>query len=920
MLWIETPSALAVPPVVRLTVDPPDFVLTHDAAVGGLLLRELQRQAVLIAARDELGLTTRDAVLGDPASNVTLPLRAQTRVWRADRAELQLSLARSAPTGPWLSFPLTADPLVDYPAFVTQCEAASRGAYLVALRALVDVPPQPIRWTDGPADPAARTLLSRMDVFSQFRAVQRLHAQIRADGASPDRLSALVLGYANLGLLAGEDWSADSRAYAARSLLYAERLVVHENRSAGTLYVRAYARALADLDAAALADLDAAAADAIVHPPSWTATIRAYCRRDLAAAAAQRAVGPASVRPLAGLLAAIVSFDGHATSDVARATMDALATDAGPVALMTAVSTVPDPAVSRLHQAAADVLTLLAREQLGTEPLPPVAAAAVAGAALAAPKPDDQSADPSSSFAALAKIRDGLARAATPDDRSEPSYAALAALVEQQAFLAVVTRATSLRSDENPGGAASYAAAAGPIIGAHPWGPYVVALCADPSARPRPARQMLNRVPPTALGPWADRAVDADDATPVNAGLARSVEQRWRRPARLLADAVLGDYSPAVAGAQSARAFHGDAVACLAALRRVDPHSALLTAAWMDAVEPDGRAVNTAVYEPTLAQVEAEFTDRPTLVTRAADWCQARGQFDRELTLLRGLDAVAPTPDLCDRLARVARRTGHPDAAVDYCLRGQRLCDPTQADRAIALSQLAATGLIADGRFDAAEAILRLHPTDPNGLDLMARCAERAGHLDEAEAWLREQSSADPLSLARYAMWAQLNGRPSAAAVHAKAAVAGDDPIHRFYLATADGHADQALAALRHGWQGLTDAAALAELSVAATAAGDGDLARRAVARLRLVAVAPARPFALAYADLFDDKSDVVTFDVRCDRLLDDDLSADWHGVAGRYLLAAAHPANGRAELTLALASPAHERTGYLLARWAARP
>src|SRR5690349_15127713 len=36
-----------------------------EDAVGGLLLRELVRQAVLLAAREELGLATRDAALRD---------------------------------------------------------------------------------------------------------------------------------------------------------------------------------------------------------------------------------------------------------------------------------------------------------------------------------------------------------------------------------------------------------------------------------------------------------------------------------------------------------------------------------------------------------------------------------------------------------------------------------------------------------------------------------------------------------------------------------------------------------------------------------------------------------------------------------------------------------------------------------------
>src|SRR6266852_146511 len=48
---------------------------------GGLLIRELVRQAVLLAARDGLGVTTRDAVLGefDPKKSPPGLLHIKTR-------------------------------------------------------------------------------------------------------------------------------------------------------------------------------------------------------------------------------------------------------------------------------------------------------------------------------------------------------------------------------------------------------------------------------------------------------------------------------------------------------------------------------------------------------------------------------------------------------------------------------------------------------------------------------------------------------------------------------------------------------------------------------------------------------------------------------------------------------------------------
>jgi tetratricopeptide (TPR) repeat protein len=920
-------AAAAAPPptAVRLTVETPAFVLAHDGTAGGLLLRELQRQAVLLAAREELGLATRDAVLGEPGGRGAVTLRAQTRVWRGSRAELRLSVAKATADRPWVSFPISDDPLVDYPAFITACEAASRGPYLDALRAVVGTGRRPTAWADGPADPMAVTLLGRMDVFSQLLAVRRIHAQLRSAGASVDRLSALVRGYADLGELTGDDWSADCRAYAARSLLYAERLVAHEHGSAPSLYARAYAEGMADLSAAALADLDGGArAGPAGRPPVWAAVLRAYCRRDLPATAGELAAGPADVRSLAGFLSAIASFDDHPTADIARATLDALAVDPGPLVLMTAVATVDDPLLSKLHESAVGILTVLAREQLRGPSLPPDVAAALAAVE---PSADDGSPD----FAGLARLRDALRQASQGDDPSEPSWAAVGSLVEQQAFLAVVTRAASLRQAGDPAETAKYVAAAGPVLQAHPWGPYVEAMAVDGAANPRALRQRVDGVPAAAVGPWADRAAEdltLDDATE------KLLARRWGRPAHVLSDPTVGDYSPGMATEQAARDCGGDLAGYLGRVRRTDPHTALLTAAWMEAVGPERAAADDSLFEPAVAQVEAEFADRPTVVARAADWCQARGQFDRELALLRGIDAVEPTPAVCERLARVARRAGHPEAAVAYCVRSARLAGGNTDDAddgATRLVQLAAADLIADGHLDEAMAFLHRGggPSDARGLGLMARCDERMGRLDEAESCLRQASAVAPMTVVQYALWARRLGRATAGDVHAKAVATVAQPggpapgvtmrQAAYYLATADGQPGPALDVLRQAWEKgqLSDATDLGRLAAAAAGAGDAGLARKAIDAARGPAAdEEGRPFGHAFAALADapTTAGVAAFDRWCDRQLDDERAVAWHAVAGQYLLATGHPAEARSELAIVLASPAHEQADYFIA------
>ncbi len=58
-----------------------------------------------------------------------------------------------------------------------------------------------------------------------FGAVRRIHAEIRAKGESPELLAGLVIGYANLGTLSEYYYSPAHKAFSARALVYAERLV-----------------------------------------------------------------------------------------------------------------------------------------------------------------------------------------------------------------------------------------------------------------------------------------------------------------------------------------------------------------------------------------------------------------------------------------------------------------------------------------------------------------------------------------------------------------------------------------------------------------------------------------------------------------------------------------------------------------------
>src|ERR1051326_3356303 len=113
-------TASAGAPTGRFLDASPTFSAPDKNVEGGLLIRELARQTVLLTARDELGLATRDAVLGefDPRQEPD-GLHITTRAYTGKNLEITLE---RGPTGKRQvvsrkTVPL-ADP-VDYAALVT---------------------------------------------------------------------------------------------------------------------------------------------------------------------------------------------------------------------------------------------------------------------------------------------------------------------------------------------------------------------------------------------------------------------------------------------------------------------------------------------------------------------------------------------------------------------------------------------------------------------------------------------------------------------------------------------------------------------------------------------------------------------------------------------------------------------------------
>ena len=249
---------------------------------GTPLLVELTRQSILIAAREELGLRTLDPSLGEPAEGEgVVPLGLGLDIVWQEGAEIEL----------WLG----DDTLLEH---TIEANYWNRPGIIqsVALHTnlSIDQVPQALRnagfegeanaWHDSAAVPEAiQELVDELSLVSQFRAARALHALIREEGESPERLWALSRVYANLGQESRWFIRSQFAVFQARSLLYAQRLSVKApTHPLGDLAV-AYAWTMASYTRTAAAQLNAF--DNREHEDmeqwlEWARLLRACCEYD----------------------------------------------------------------------------------------------------------------------------------------------------------------------------------------------------------------------------------------------------------------------------------------------------------------------------------------------------------------------------------------------------------------------------------------------------------------------------------------------------------------------------------------------------------------------------------------------------------------------------------------------------------------
>src|SRR4051812_33815780 len=262
-----------------------------DKDLTSRLNREIVRQALLVAARDGLGIQTCDETLGEtpPEDAHVVQLMLIERCNRDGKWHISLSnFAEGQSTEaakPVWEKTYECDPAATkiYADIIPRLEADSRGPLIEALKtaglhaekhAPTGAPKEQSEKKEQtgqiaqkdkkdqneitPDEPAAKVqqLLLVPDFVSQFGAVRAAHQAIQTSGETPEWLSVLSRGYANLASLTHHHWSSATEVFTARAWLYSQRMAAAKANDSFALANRAYAWALGGCLQNALADIE----------------------------------------------------------------------------------------------------------------------------------------------------------------------------------------------------------------------------------------------------------------------------------------------------------------------------------------------------------------------------------------------------------------------------------------------------------------------------------------------------------------------------------------------------------------------------------------------------------------------------------------------------------------------------------------
>ncbi len=246
--------------------------------VSDPLYTELGRQALLLAAREECGVATRDdSLYEDVDHDAGDTFDASLRLVLKRGSDMTIARGGNVLWEGHLS--KVQNPVLAYHAICDAIEPLTRGAFADVLEAQ-GFERKPHEWLESaPLSDEQESLLQKMNDIAQWRALRSIHTDIKQQGESPERLGGLVRGYANLAQLTLPLLDLRHQVFRARALLYAKRLSYRALDVRFADWHQKYAYVLCGLIRSAHDSFQAqdAARDSEDAPPVWLPILRGYC-------------------------------------------------------------------------------------------------------------------------------------------------------------------------------------------------------------------------------------------------------------------------------------------------------------------------------------------------------------------------------------------------------------------------------------------------------------------------------------------------------------------------------------------------------------------------------------------------------------------------------------------------------------------
>jgi tetratricopeptide (TPR) repeat protein len=473
---------------------------------GRPLAREIARQAFLIAARDELGLTTRDAWLG-----ASMPTEGDNSPWEftaAPGSPVHVKLVHGFPARPreYCDQALPKDVCnqhaISYEKLAGLEEKASRGEYVEALKKAGFRGQRHKQDASLTVPDSIEGLLGQMDFLAQYRAVRELHEILRSQGESPALLGALARGYAQLGVLTEYYWHPAHKVFKARGLLYAERAMAQSADAPLARWNRAFALALMGDPIHAEKESDKAekAWEALPEAdrpekPAWAALIKPFCRYEIDAL--KKLAEEPGVKELATLLRFVAVEEAGGETWAVETATESL--DVVPRCYRIHDSLCQFGGVATLHSATMAPVAIAGRsiyDQIRTMPGLPSEALAVAteGPNDGADSQEPEGADPddwAEEFKHRRRLMDALLKTGqgvealegeNVEDAGEPAWDTLGLLLRELSFIQVVRRGL-FEAQKLAVPLDDWLSDSAPLVENHPYRDYLLTLPRDRAAR-----------------------------------------------------------------------------------------------------------------------------------------------------------------------------------------------------------------------------------------------------------------------------------------------------------------------------------------------------------------------------------------------------------------------------------------------------